>query len=256
MALESGQVGLGVLYSQQYLLYYPGSVRGYYLLGQAYEAENKNDLAINAYSRALLGSEDDPFYLTVLQARTDLYLEQGDFNLVLSDLSTALDLSDAPHIRLQRMNVAFVVGDFETVLSDAETLLEGGGVSDAQIFLLQGRIFVERGEYQEGLDTLQLATQRGLALEDRPLANEYLARANLGLDNLNDALTAINEALEAQETATRRFIRAQINQEQRDLSSALNDYEFVLTWGQVYSYPFIEEAQAGYDEILLRLGRR
>lgn len=257
VALESGQAGLGVLYSQQYLLYYPGSVRGYYLLGQAREAENKNDLAINAYSRAVLGPEDDPFYLPALQARTDLYIAQRDFNLVQADLSIALDLSDDdPNIRLQRMNAAFVAGDIETALADAEALLESGGVNDAAILLLQGRILVEREEYRDGLNALQQATQRGLPAEDRSLANEYLARANLGLNSLNAALTAINEAIEAEETGTRRYIRAQINQGRRDWAAALNDYEFVLTWGQVYPYPFIEEAQARYDEVLEQLGRR
>jgi tetratricopeptide (TPR) repeat protein len=257
VALESNQAGLAVLYSQQYLLYYPGSAQGFYLLGQARHAENKADLAINAYSRALGGLPTDPYYLAALQARTDLYLEQGEFNRAQEDLSTALDLSgDDPNIRLQRMNAAFVSGDFDTALEDAEVLLASGGVSDAQVLLLQGRILVDREEYRDGLAALQQATQRGLPAEQRSLADEYLARANLGTNNLNAALDAINAAIEAEDTGTRRYIRAQINQGRGDLAAALNDYEYVLTWGQIFPYPFLTEAQARYDEVLERLGRR
>jgi tetratricopeptide (TPR) repeat protein len=257
VALESNQPGLAVLYAQQYLLYYPGSVRGFYLLGQAREAENKNDLAIYAYSRALLGPEDNPYYIPALQARTRLYLEQGDEELAQADLSTALDLSNNdPNVRVQRMNAAYVAGDTETALADAEALLESGEVSDAPVLFLQGRILVESEAYRDGLNALEQAIQRGLPPEDRALANEYLARANLGVNSLGAALDAINVAIADAETGTRRYIRAQIEQERGELDNALVDYEFVLTWGLVYPYPFRNEAQARYDEVLERLGRR
>jgi hypothetical protein len=41
-----------------------------------------------------------------------------------------------------------------------------------------------------------------------------------------------------------------------DFEAALLDYEYVLSWGQIYSFPFLEEAQRSYDAILERLGER
>ena len=74
--------------------------------------------------------------------------------------------------------------------------------------------------------------------------------------SLGAALDAINAALADEETGTRRYIRAQIEQERGELDAALADYEFVLTWGLVYPYPFIEEAQARYAEVLEDAGQR
>jgi tetratricopeptide (TPR) repeat protein len=195
--------------------------------------------------------------IIALQARTRLYLEQGDEELAQADLSTALDLSNNdPNVRVQRMNAAYVAGDTETALADAEALLESGEVSDAPVLFLQGRILVESEAYRDGLNALEQAIQRGLPPEDRALANEYLARANLGVNSLGAALDAINVAIADAETGTRRYIRAQIEQERGELDNALVDYEFVLTWGLVYPYPFRDEAQARYDEVLERLGQR
>lgn len=282
LALDSEQAGLAVLYAQQYLLYYPGSLQGFYLLGQAREAENKFDLAIAAYSRALAGDRDDsnyvddPFFLEVLLARADLYVQQGQRDLASEDYSAALSLvDDTAAIRVRRLESAYVAGNYDDVLADAEELLGSGEIAESRVLYYQGLTLVDlatSGEvenpsenYDLAITALNRATALGLPSELRPIAREYLAVANLAENNLDSALTAINSAINsAGVTGNRVYLRGRILEAQArrtgrtaDFQAALEDYEFVLTWGQFYSFPFIEDAQERYDDIIRdALGQR
>lgn len=276
LALESGQAGLAVLYAQQYLLYYPGSVHGFYLLGQAREAENKLDLAINAYSRAVAGDSTDenytrdPFYLEALLRRAELYTQLGRLDLAADDYQLALRISDDDElIRVRSLESNFASGNYEEVLDVAAELLESGDAPLSQVLFYQGRAYISLGtdENQEnfelGLEALNQAIANGLSGDDAAEAQEYIARANLALGETEDALTAINAAIESEDTTSRRFLRAQIYEAQAnrlgrtaDFQAALLDYEYVLTWGQIFPFPFMEEAQASYDAIIERLGER
>jgi tetratricopeptide (TPR) repeat protein len=263
-ALTSGQAGLAVLYSQQYLLYYPGSVQGYWLLGQAREAENKLDLAISAYSRGLNGDWDneeytsDPFLLPMLLRRANLYAAQGELELASADYSLALEFTDnVDAIRAQRLEAAYASGDYESVLADADELLGSGELPQGEILLMQGRAYVDQGQnYRAGLDALTQALNTGLSGQEAALAQEYIARANYETRNYSAALEAINLALTDRQTGSRRYLRGQILEAQGDINNALLDYEFVLTWGQIYPYPFLADAQERYDNLIGRLSSR
>jgi tetratricopeptide (TPR) repeat protein len=276
LALESGQAGLAVLYAQQYLLYYPGSVQGFYLLGQAREAENKIDLALNAYSRAVAGDPtdenytSDPFYLEALLRRAEIYTQQGDTELAAADYRLALQVSDDDElIRVRSLDSNFASGDFEAVLDVAEDLLDSGDAPRANVLFYQGRAYIQLGSeenqenYELGIEALNSAIANGLSQDESAEAQEYLARANFALGETEAALTAINAAIASEATTSRRFLRGQILEAQgnrsgrnADFEAALLDYEYVLSWGQIYSFPFLEEAQRSYDAILERLGER
>jgi tetratricopeptide (TPR) repeat protein len=257
VALESGQAGLAVLYSQQYLLYYPGSVQGYWLLGQAREAENKLDLAIGAYSRGLNGNREDEsytsnsFFLPMLIRRANLYVARNELDLASEDFTLALELTDNdPAIRTQRMEAAYATGDYDAVLEDAEILLGTGEIPQAKILLMQGRAYIDQGQnYRAGLDALTRAFNSGLPSELQSLAQEYIARANYELGSYSQALEAIESAIAEEDTGSRRYLRAQIYDRRGDLDSALVDYEYVLTWGQIYPYPFFQNVLDRYQAI-------
>ncbi|MEL6405453.1 MAG: hypothetical protein AAFR81_13875 [Chloroflexota bacterium] len=275
LALDNDQPGLGVLYAQQYLLYYPGSLQGFYLLGQAREAESKFDLALNAYSRAVAGDTDvesyvnDPFFLENLLARAELYVQQGNLDASAADYTLALELTDNdPQIRVRRLQGAFAAGNYEDVLLDAEELLsdEEADVDTSLIQYYQGLALVaqarasEEGEfdsnYGDAVDPLEGALASGLSAEFVPNAQETLALAYFEERQLTNALDTINIALESAVTGSRVYLRGQILEAQSRLSDALLDYEYVVTWSAFYDYPFADEAQAAYDGVLASLGRR
>lgn len=271
LALESGQAGLGVLYAQQYLLYYPGSLQGLYLLGQAREAESKFDLALNAYSRAVAGDvtnetyTSDPFFLDNLLARATLLTQQGQRDLASEDFSLALQIAgDNPAIRARRLAASFAADDYEAVLLDAEELIGARGVNQSDVFYYQGLALIEQARagngandnYDRAIESLNRALDVGLASALRPIAQENLAFANLEARNYDDALVAINNALDNNFTADRLYLRGQILDGQGSLDEALIDYEFLVTWGQYFNFPFYEEVLSRYEITVNRVGIR
>ncbi|GAB5492847.1 MAG: hypothetical protein Phog2KO_30620 [Phototrophicaceae bacterium] len=273
LALENGQAGLGVLYAQQYLLYYPGSLHGFYLLGQAREAENKFDLALNAYSRALAGDvtdenyTSDPFFLEILIARADLYVRQGQRQFAADDFTLALDLTNNdPAIRVRRLESSYSAGDYEQVLADIEELTGENELPQSEVLYYQGLSLIDLAlqdedgalneNYALGIEALESALARGLPIDLRPTVQEYLAIANLENRVFGDALDAINSAIDSNATAERLYLRGLILEGQGSISDALVDYEFIVTWGQYYNFPFYADALERYEDIISRLGRR
>jgi tetratricopeptide (TPR) repeat protein len=268
LALETGQAGLAVLYAQQYLLYYPGSLHGFYLLGQAREAESKYDLALNAYSRAVAGDTSDeiytgdPYFLENLLARADLLVQQGRQDEAADDFSLALQLAgDNPALRVRRLQASFSAGDYADVLLDVEELLGDDSVEQNEVLYYQGLSLIalaqagdELGDYELAIEALNDALSRNLPANLRPNAYENLAFVNLEEGNYNDALEAINNAIESSSTAYRIYLRGQILEGQNNSDEALLDYEFIVTWGQYFDLPFYENALERYQQ--LASGRR
>jgi len=262
-ALENGQPGLGVLLSQEYLLYYPDSVRGFFLQGLARQQEGKTDLALNAFARGLQGNPDSPAYLDILLNRAEIFMQQRRFELAQADYTEALQLSgNDPDIRIDRMTAAYFAGDLQQAEADANILLEDETVPNrSAVLLIQARVLVDTSGGEEDFEDAIILINRAINQEElsqalRPIADEYLARAQFALEDLNDALTSIERALEAEETGTRRFIRAQIleargreHDDLDDLVAARDEYEFTLTWGSIFPYPFLDEASARYTAL-------
>lgn len=267
LALEAGEAGLGVLYAQQYLLYYPGSLQGLYLLGQAREAENKFDLALDAYSRAVAGDTSvesyvsDPFFLDNLLARATLLTQQGREEEAAEDFALASELvSDDPAIRARSLAASFIAEDYTTVLSVADEVLGERGVNRAQVFYYQGLALIAQRQagggtgsnYADAITALNNALDAGLTGLQRTIAQENLAIANLEQRNFDDALTAINDAIAGDATADRIYLRAQILDAQGNVDEALLDYEFLVTWGDYFNLPFLDEVRTAYDRATQR----
>ncbi len=251
-ALAQDLPGWAVIYSQEYLIRYPNSVRGFKLWADAHLLEGKTDLALDYYSRALQGDETDPYYIPALLARAELYQRQGRYSLAADDYSRAFDLTEDPIYRATRMQMAYLGGDYETAQDDAAALLGEGVIPDAEILLIQARILVDQAEagaedtYSEARDLLNRSLGSGLSGGLRPVAEEYLARAELTLGNYPAALNAINRAIDAADSGSRRYIRGQIYEAQGSYAAARDDYDWILTWSSIYPYTF-------RDEVRLRL---
>jgi tetratricopeptide (TPR) repeat protein len=244
-AMEQGNPGLAVLYSQAYLFYYPGNAQGYKLLGDARAAEGKGDLALQAYNQALEGGD----VVELLVARAKQYTSEHRYKEALDDLTRAFNASDDdPAIQAQRMQVAYQAKDYQIVQSDAEALLGKDIVSDDEIKLLQARSLIDpaEGEDRETFrDALGILNDIGntLPAELQPVESEYRARANYNLRSYANALQAIDEALKAGDTGTRHYLRGLILEAQGKRDAALREYDWVLTWSEIYVYDFLSDVQ-------------
>ncbi len=248
-AIAQDEVGLSVLYSQTYLYYYPGSVVGYVDLAQAWAAEGKNDLALNAFSQALTAGDN----ADVLLARAALYMNKGQYKLAQADLTKVFNLTKDDKVRAQRMEMAYAAGDINTAQRDAEALLGSNTIPDAQIKLLQARILIDKAKpddketYQEAIDLLSGTS--GVPASLRPIADEYQARAAYVLSQYDAAIKAIDSALVSGDTGTRHYIRGQILEAQGKKAEALREYDWIVTWSTIYTYPFIKDVEARVDKL-------
>jgi cytochrome c-type biogenesis protein CcmH/NrfG len=144
--------GLAVIYSEQYLLFNPASAEGFRLLGEARLAEDKPDLAVDAYSRALNSDGTDEELAEVYVSRAQLYGESKRSDLAQADLTAAIELDDRFATRALRMNIAYANGDFDIAREDAEILLGSGAVNDNDVQLILARILIDEAGRNDTAD--------------------------------------------------------------------------------------------------------
>jgi len=256
--LALGLPGLANNYLDQFQLVYPDSLLAYKLEGDAYLQEGKADQALLAYNIALQGNEDRPDYLTVVEARSDLYVDQRRFDLAQESYTEYLDREDEDRVRVKRMLAAYNAGDYDVALSDVRQLDNSNAISDGDLALIRGQILVDTAnstaDYEEALVSLSDAVlSLGVSDESRATADEYLARTNLELGNYEQALNDINRALtppQGGETGTRHFLKGRILEGLEEYEQARDEYEFVIAWSEIFPYPFLDEAQERYEVVL------
>ncbi len=268
VALLANRPGLAVLYSQQYLLYYPGSATGWYWLGRAREAENKDSLALTAYERGLQAEETDPGIDLILRQRAELYARLGETRQALDDLERALERTDDPALRLRRAEIAAAAGEYDLALEDLRDLEGSGVLADEVLLLHEADWLLQRAD--EGDIDLALAIATDLRTDETlpdPLRDDVqitLARAYLAQDDSASALEALErDDIAIDLTPEVHYLRARIFATRAtqtgstvDYEAALQEYELLLTLGQVVDYPFLEAAAEQYAAILERLGGR
>jgi tetratricopeptide (TPR) repeat protein len=248
VALAKNDPGLAVIYTQNYLFYFTGSALGYKLLGDARVAEGNTDLALAAYTQALAGGTDAPGALQALESRADLYNQQKRYDLARQDYTDAMRLTDDPQIQAKRMIAAYNAGNYSTANDDATALLGSGVLPDSELKLYQARILVdqaqdnERTKFQQALTLLGQAGS-GLPADLTATADEYKARADFAVGNFPEALTAINNALDAGENGSRHYWRGRILEAQGKKDEAAREYEWVVSWSLIYPYSFRVDAQ-------------
>ncbi len=243
-ALDLGRPGSAVLGALDYLFYHPENPRAYRYLGDARRAEGNIDLALEAYSNAVRFATEDLDRAAVLVARANLYLSEGRYEPALADLNEAFTATPTDEIRALRMGVAYEVGDLPTALADAEALSGTDVLPEDEIRFIRARVLVDQGTEFE--DALSILNTIGTAF---PMLDEYRARAYLGVDNLEAALTSVEQALRSGETIFRHYLRGQILEDRGELVEAVQDYEYVLAWDAVYGFSFADDTQTRLAEV-------
>ena len=238
--------------NSEYLFYLPESPEALRLLANTRLAEEKPDFALDVFTQAL-GQEGNTTELAqVFLSRAELYLEQRRYELALEDLSQVLELAPSLSTRYLRMQAAYNAGEDAIALEDAETLIEANYTNQAQTRLIRARIIVDTGledQFDTALNDLVTYIDQ-LPSELRHISNEYQARVFLERGDTGDALAAIDRAIGQVETGSRRYLRAQIYEERDERENAIAEYEFLVTWDQVFDYEFGEDVEERLDELL------
>lgn len=245
-ALAQKNPGLAVIYAQNYLFFYPGSAEGFKLLGDARVAEGNTDLALTAYNQALAAQDVTEATVPALVARGKIHMEQRRYDLARQDFTDALNLTGDKDIEAQRMQAAYLAGNVRTALADAEDLQGTGVLPDSQINFLRARVLIDDASAND-TDTLDEALgllNTSLPQDLQPVANEYRAKAQYLLGQYNDALRNVDSALNSAETGSRRFLRGEILEALDRPDDAAREYEWVLTWSEIYPYSFLPEARS------------
>ncbi len=253
-ALAQDDPGLAVIYGERYVFFYSGSAPGYKLLGDARVEEGNLDLALAAYNRALASEETTDATVPALLARANILMDQRRFDQARQDFSEAYRLQNDPEIRARRMEAAYNAGNLGTALNDAEALLGTGIVPDNEIQLLRARILIDEAnanDAEELATALELLNDIGnnIPADLQAIADEYRAQTHFLLGNYDDALRSVEAALVDTETGSRRFLRGQIFEALEQPAAAIGDYEWVLTWSEIYPYPFLPEARRRLRDI-------
>jgi tetratricopeptide (TPR) repeat protein len=254
-ALALGDPGLAVIYSLNYLFYFPDSAEAFTLLGQARTQEGNDELALEAYIRALnVGSDDTASVAQAYLARAALYERDNRVRQALEDVTAAYELQPTAAIRARRMQIALAAGDYVTARDDAEAISGSGVVQEALIQFVRAAAIIELAEpddtdaYNEALTILNTSVG-GLGQDQTAAADEYRARAFLVTGSPQDALNAIQRSIQAVENGSRRLLRAQIREQIGDYGGAIADYEWVLTYHALYNFGFVDQARQGIARV-------
>lgn len=243
--------GDAVLAAQDYLFYYPGSTRAFRLLGEAREAENKPDWALEVYQQGTAGRVVDDDVIAMLEAQARILEQLGRYGEAGEVYTRLFESTGEAAYQAARMQAALAAGEYDLAVNDAEALSGTDAVSEGVINLVRGRALVdtaaegETGNYRQALTFLQNAENNPDIQQDPALlgtALEYIARAQLELRSISAALAAIDEALEVEETGSRYYWRGRILQAQGRSADAIAAYEYVLAWADVFDYPFADDA--------------
>ncbi len=246
IALAQGQPSLASLYAQTYLYYHPLVVRGWEMLGMARQTEGSTNLALEAYTQAIIVGEntEQPPAVDAYLARAAIYEERGQLMLAYADVAAAADATDDPQLRRREMMLAFAAEDYTAARRLAGALGEDDTITPGEQDLMLARIQLAQAEEPSPEVYTEVATLidgnfTSIPEEMRPLANTLRAEAYLRRTDPNPqvALNFAQEAVAAGETPRRRFLLGEIYAAQENYAAAIVEYERVLTLDQLVGAP-------------------
>ncbi|MEL6272992.1 MAG: tetratricopeptide repeat protein, partial [Chloroflexota bacterium] len=246
IALAQEDESLASLYAQTYLYYHPLVVEGWLMLGQARELEGNTNLAVEAYTQAIVVGEntEQPLALDAYLFRADVYEQRGQYAQALADVTKAAEITNDPDLLARQLNLTFEAGDLDAALSLANDLRE-----NEEVDVPRGAIdFVEARVVMAGETLLEGDFNRAIELiagnfgtiptELQPLANTLRAEAYAGLGNADSALSFAEQALNTGgETARVRMVLGAAYEARGEFAQALAEYERALTLAEITVVP-------------------
>jgi tetratricopeptide (TPR) repeat protein len=233
IAMDREDWSLASIYAQTYLFYHPLEVDGWVMLGEIRLGEGNPQLALQAFSRAIVIGENTPQDVPV-QAyidRADYYESQGQFALALADMTVAADTTEDPALRIRQMELAYQIGNYDTARQLLEMLRESDEIRGTVADYMEARLLASQSAItnDDFLDIARLIDNSigSLDRQEQPFANALRARAYYETGDPNTALAHINSALNAVPDPSWYFLRAQIYEAQGNFTAAILEYERV-----------------------------
>lgn len=278
--------GTAVIWTQEYLLFYPGEPAGYLLMARARLGEGNVALAEEALSRIItvantLPDKDKEVISRAYALRAQIYLQTSRYEDALAD--TEVLLRDAPDdlaLVEQQANLAYQLGRYQLALEGINTLLSAdeadGELNRPDLRLRQLRIITQICEFTDEVECdyetafEQLSDQFISSLDDaqQPEARSYRGKARYHLTmeaeegelSQSQRTTAFQQALDdieanlaVDDNGIDQYYRGLILEQLDNPGEALLAYNWVLYWSKFYDYPFLEQVQARAEAIRAEL---
>ncbi|MEW6579030.1 MAG: hypothetical protein AB1435_07525 [Chloroflexota bacterium] len=275
--------GLGVRSAQVLLLYYPGEPAGYLYLAEARLGEGNVDMAETALTRILdnaasLPESAEAIVQRAYALRGELCYSSGRLDNAYADFEKAATLGsgavDAAVVE-RLVTIALREGDLSAAQGWLSQLL-ALDPNNREYRLWQARMFVEtcslypdqlNCDYSGMLALLSDAfiaelpqeTQRADAYSYRAQAQYHqvmqrsVTAAGQGRLALQLALNDNTQALLVRDDAVDQYVRALILEALDEPARALESYQWVLYWGDLYRYPFRNES---YEQLVAAVAER
>ena len=251
VALAQGNAGDASIYAQTYLYYHPLAVTGWEMLGQVRDLENNPQLALEAYTQAIIVGENttEPLALDAYLARAAIYESREQVALAAADVAAAAAITEDPDLQRRALYLTLEAGDYTAARERAETLQAEGIISSGEAGFIEARAILATRETLSTGDYAEVArlidTGFGtIPVEQQPLANLLRAEAYYEQGNLEAAANYAASALSANETARVRLLRGKIFEESGEYATALLEYERVLTLAQLVAVPDALQGEA------------
>jgi len=261
------QYGTAVIWTQEYLIRYPGDPIAFTLLAKARLGEGNVNLALDALNRVIENNIQgfDDAILEAYQLRSQIYVDQSRYDAALLDAQRILqDLpEDLETIKLQA-DLAYITEDYSLALEGYNTILEQTP-DDIRIQLQIWELLSETCRFTDEIDcddtliiegitddvvaNIEDEAQQALALgyrakalyhqtQDTPEGDLTPNEIAIAYDN---ALTDIETALAANQTALNHYYRALVLEGLNDIEEAIKGYQWITYWAEFYEYPFIDD---------------
>lgn len=275
--------GLGVRSAQTLLLYYPGEPAGYLYLAEARLGEGNLDLAETALNRILenaasLPQRAEPVVQRAYALRGELCYSSGRLAQAYDDLEKAVTLGSGVReaALIERLvTIALHEGNLSAAQGWLSQLV-ALDPNNSEYRLRQAQMFAETCSlYPDQLScdysgVLTLLSDAFIAElpQEAQRANAYSYRAQAqyhqvmqrgapaagqGRLTLRLALNDNAQALLVRDSAVDQHIHALILEALDEPAQALESYQWVLYWGDLYRYPFHD---AAYEQRVAAVAER
>jgi tetratricopeptide (TPR) repeat protein len=252
------------------LQYYAGDPEGYMYLAKARIGEKNYEMAETALTRIVeakdgLPDSTQPLVREAYLLRGTIRYDQGRFEESQADLQWyATSGQTEPQVLERLAEIALKVGDYSAALDQAYQLVTLQPDNPTYV-LLQARLLVEictfypqiSCEYRDMLRALSDQFVTGLTSPaEQAEAYSYRAQARYQDaeqrgSSLSDSerqlalqlsLTDVSQALSVRESSVDHYYRGLILEASDQPVRALDEYQWLLYWSNVYPYPFRNNA--------------